>query len=42
MTDDCTPEFAAEAHRQPAAVAASGRSVDDQAFIDALSVDMLM
>ncbi len=41
VTDDSTPEFAAEAHRQSAAVAASEHSVDDQAFIDALSVDVL-
>lgn len=41
-TDDCTSDFAAEAHRQSAAVAASEHSVDDQAFIDALSVDVLM
>ena len=40
-TDDGTPEFAAEAHRQSAAVAASEHSVDDQAFIGALSVDVL-
>src|SRR5712692_6836878 len=33
------PEFAAEAHRQSAAVAASRRSADDQAFIDAVSAD---
>jgi hypothetical protein len=31
--------FAAEAHRQAAAVAASEHAADDQAFIDALSVD---
>ena len=41
VTDDCAPEFAAEAHRQSAEVAASEHSVDDQAFIDALSVDVL-
>ena len=41
VNDDCAPEFAAEAHRQSAAVAASEHSVDDQAFIDALSVDVL-
>ena len=33
------PGFAAEAHRQSAAVAASDHSADDQAFIDALSLD---
>jgi hypothetical protein len=32
-------EFAAEAHRQSAAVAASDHSRDDQAFIDAISSD---
>ena len=31
--------FAAEAHRQSAAVAASQASAADQAFIDALSMD---
>jgi hypothetical protein len=31
--------FAAEAHRQSAAVAASDHAADDQAFIDALSLD---
>ena len=41
VTDNCTPEFAAEAHRQSAAVAASEHSVDDQAVIDLLSVDVL-
>lgn len=33
------PEFAAEAHRQSAAVAASEHAADDQAYIDALSLD---
>ena len=32
-------EFAAEAHRQSAAVAAGDHAADDQAFIDALSLD---
>ena len=41
VTDDCTPAFAAEAHRQPAVVAASEHSAADQAFIDMLSVDVL-
>ncbi len=52
VTDNCTPEFAAEAqrqsaavaaeaHRQSSAVAASEHSVDEQAFIDALGVDVL-
>ncbi len=31
--------FADEAHRQAAAVAASDHAADDQAFIDALSLD---
>jgi hypothetical protein len=31
------PNFKAEAHRQAAAVAASGQSSEDQAFIDAAS-----
>lgn len=39
VPDVRTPEFAVEAHRQAAAVAMSGRASDDQAFIDALSVD---
>jgi hypothetical protein len=32
-------EFAGEAHRQSAAVAASECAADDQAFIDAVSLD---
>jgi hypothetical protein len=39
VPDVRTPGFAAEAHRQAAAVAMSGHGSDDQAFIDALSVD---
>lgn len=39
VPDVRSPEFAAEAHRQAAAVAASGHARDDQAFIDALSLD---
>ena len=39
VADTRTPEFAAEAHRQSAAVAASEHAADDQAFIDALSFD---
>ena len=39
VADVRTPEFAAEAHRQSAAVAASRHAADDQAFIDALSLD---
>lgn len=33
-------DFAAEAHRQSAAVAVSEHAADDQAFIDALSLDV--
>jgi hypothetical protein len=33
------PGFAAEAHRQAAAVAVGHHAADDQAFIDALSLD---
>lgn len=33
------PGFAAEAHRQSAAVAASPQEADDQAFVDALAAD---
>lgn len=32
-------EFVAEAHRQSAAIAASEQEVDDQAFVDTISVD---
>ena len=39
VTDVRTPEFAAEAHRQSAAVSASEHADDDQAYIDALSLD---
>ena len=39
VADVRTPEFAAEAHRQSAAVAASEHAADDQAYIDALSLD---
>ncbi len=39
VTDTRTPAFAAEAHRQSAAVAASAHAADDQAFIDALGRD---
>jgi hypothetical protein len=37
VPDVRSPEFAAEAHRQAAAVAASEHAADDQAFIDAVS-----
>jgi hypothetical protein len=39
VPDVRSPEFTREAHRQAAAVAASSHSNDDQAFIDALSLD---
>jgi hypothetical protein len=39
VADVRSPDFAAEAHRQSAAVAAGERAADDQAFIDAISVD---
>ena len=39
VADVRTPEFAAEAHRQSAAVAASEHAADDQAYIDAVSLD---
>ncbi len=39
VTDTRTSAFAAEAHRQSAAVAAGDHAADDQAFIDALSLD---
>ncbi len=39
VPDVRSPEFAQEAHRQSAAVAASRHAEDDQAFIDAISVD---
>ena len=39
VADVRAPGFAAEAHRQAVAVAASEYASDDQAFIDALSLD---
>jgi hypothetical protein len=39
VPDVRSPEFDREAHRQAAAVAASEHAHDDQAFIDALSLD---
>jgi hypothetical protein len=39
VPDVRSPEFSAEAHRQSAAVAASDHAGDDQAFVDALSLD---
>lgn len=39
VPDTRSPSFAAEAHRQSSAVAASELAKDDQAFVDALSMD---
>jgi hypothetical protein len=39
VPDVRSPEFADEAHRQSAAVAASSHAQDNQAFIDAISLD---
>jgi len=39
VADVRSPEFAGEAHRQSAAVANGGHALDDQAFIDAVSLD---
>jgi Protein of unknown function (DUF3018) len=39
VPDVRSPEFEREARRQSAAVAASEHAADDQAFIDALSMD---
>ena len=39
VPDTRSPDFAAEAHRQSLAVAASPHALDDQAFIDAVSDD---
>jgi len=39
VPDVRSPEFAREAHRQSAAVAASRHAQHDQAFIDAISLD---
>jgi hypothetical protein len=39
VADVRAPGFAAEAHRQSLAVTASEHADDDQAFIDALSLD---
>ena len=41
VPDPRAPEFVREAHRQSAAVAASERDAEDQAFIDAVSQDAL-
>jgi Protein of unknown function (DUF3018) len=37
VPDGRAPEFAAEVHRQSAAIAASEMDADDQAFVDAIS-----
>ncbi|KAA0233184.1 MAG: DUF3018 family protein [Actinobacteria bacterium] len=39
VPDVRSPEFTREAHRQAAAVAASRHANNDQAFIDAVSLD---
>jgi hypothetical protein len=39
VPDVRAPEFAAEAHRQSVAVAASEYEADDQEFVDAISWD---
>jgi len=39
VPDVRAPEFAAEARRQSAAIAASEQEADDQAFVDAISWD---
>lgn len=39
VPDVRAPQFVAEAHRQSAAIAASEQDADDQAFVDAISVD---
>jgi hypothetical protein len=40
VPDVNAPTFAAEAHRQSAAVAADEHDRDDQAFVDAISSDL--
>jgi hypothetical protein len=39
VPDVRAPEFAAEAHLQSAAIAAREHEADDQAFVEAISVD---
>jgi len=39
VPDVRAPEFVKEAHRQSVAIAASEHDVDDQALVDAISVD---
>ena len=40
VPDVRAPEFVAEAHRQSALIAASEHEADDQAFVDAISIDL--
>lgn len=39
VPDVRAPEFVAEAHRQSALIASSEHEADDQAFVDAISVE---
>jgi hypothetical protein len=39
IPEPASPSFAEEAHRQSAAVAASAHEPNEQAFIDAISID---
>ena len=39
VPDVRSPDFAAQAHEQSLAIATSTASIDEQAFIDALSLD---
>nr|WP_256736345.1 antitoxin MazE family protein [Mycolicibacterium hippocampi] len=39
VPDVTAPEFVREAHRQSALVAADEHDLEDQAFVDAISVD---
>jgi hypothetical protein len=39
VPDVRSPEFAAEAHRQSTLVAATDRTGDDMAFVEAVSID---
>lgn len=39
VADVRSPDFAAEAHRQAAAVAAGKHAADDQAYVDAISIE---
>lgn len=39
VPDVRSPEFAAQAHQQSLAVARSPHAIEDQAFIDAISLD---